>query len=43
MGFEDPSHVQGSEEHILREFYRIRDQIHQEFYAFYGQHLKPML
>ena len=32
MGFEDPSHAKGSEEFILSEFYRIRDQIKNDFH-----------
>jgi len=35
IGFEDPAEAKGSEEFILNEFRRIRDQIKKEFYAFY--------
>jgi len=35
IGFEDPAEAMGSEEFILNEFRRIRDQIKNEFYAFY--------
>ena len=35
MGFEDPSHASGSDEFIMSEFRRIRDQIKNEFYTFY--------
>ncbi|NLB02920.1 MAG: arsenate reductase ArsC [Bacteroidales bacterium] len=31
IGFEDPSHAQGSEEFILSEFYRVRDEIKERF------------
>lgn len=33
-GFEDPASAKGTEEEILNEFRRIRDQIHEEFAAF---------
>lgn len=39
LGFEDPSHAQGSEEFIYSEFRRIRDLIQQEFTRFYNHHL----
>jgi len=35
IGFEDPAEAKGSEEFILNEFRRIRDQIKKEFYTFY--------
>jgi len=35
MGFEDPSKVTGSEEYILSEFRRVRDQIEEEFRKLY--------
>lgn len=35
MGFEDPSHVTGSDEFVLSEFRRVRDQIKNEFSKFY--------
>jgi arsenate reductase len=40
MGFEDPSHATGSEEFILKEFHRIRDEIKNTFYEFYVNNLK---
>ena len=43
IGFEDPSHAQGSEEFILSEFYRVRDEIKEGFLALYTQELKPQL
>lgn len=43
MGFEDPSHVVGSDEFIWSEFHRVRDQIKNEFYKFYNEQLKPQL
>ena len=35
MGFEDPSHATGTNEHILSEFRRIRDEIKKSFYTLY--------
>lgn len=43
MGFEDPSHATGSEEFIMSEFHRIRDQIKNEFFNFYQEQVKPKL
>ena len=40
MGFEDPSHVSGSEEFIMSEFRRVRDLIQDEFLKFYEENLK---
>ncbi|MCX6308061.1 MAG: arsenate reductase ArsC, partial [Bacteroidia bacterium] len=35
LGFEDPSHVTGSDEFIWSEFRRVRDLIKQRFFDFY--------
>jgi len=35
IGFDDPSHVNGSDEYIWSEFIRVRDQIKEGFYNFY--------
>ena len=43
MGFEDPSHVSGNDEYILREFRRVRDEIKKSFYTFYETQIKPQL
>ena len=43
MGYEDPSHAQGTDEFIMSEFYRIRDQIKDDFYQLYVEQLKPQL
>ena len=43
IGFEDPSSAVGSEEYVMNEFRRIRDQIKNEFYMFYVQKIKPEL
>ena len=40
IGFEDPSKVTGSEEFILSEFRRVRDEIKQKFYKLYEDNLK---
>lgn len=40
MGFEDPSHATGSEEFILSEFKRVRDEIKNTFYEFWVKNLK---
>jgi arsenate reductase len=36
IGFIDPSKVKGSEEFIMSEFRRVRDEIEDEFYKFYN-------
>ena len=43
MGFEDPSKVEGSEEHILVEFRRVRDEIKQRFHELYQEQIKTKL
>ena len=40
MGFEDPSKATGTEEFIMSEFRRVRDEIKTEFYKFYIDELK---
>ena len=35
LGFEDPSFLNGKEEYIMGEFYKVRDQIKSEFYNLY--------
>jgi arsenate reductase len=39
IGFEDPSKITGTDEYILNEFRRIRDQITTEFLKFYKKNL----
>jgi arsenate reductase len=39
FGFEDPSKVSGSEEFIMSEFRRIRNEIRSTFYKFYNDFL----
>lgn len=40
IGFEDPSHVAGSEEFVMGEFRRVRDQIKDEFRRIFEENLK---
>jgi arsenate reductase len=40
IGFEDPAKATGSEEEILQEFRRIRDEIKEGFYSFYKEKLQ---
>ncbi len=40
IGFDDPSHAEGSEEFIMSEFYRVRDEIKDGFYKFYIENIK---
>lgn len=40
IGFEDPAEASGTEEEILSEFRRIRDQIKNQFYEFYLNNCK---
>lgn len=43
IGFDDPSHVEGTEEHIMSEFYRVRNEIKDSFYKLYLEEIKPQL
>jgi arsenate reductase len=43
MGYDDPSHVEGTEEYIWSEFIRVRDEIKEGFYKFYIEQIKPQL
>ena len=40
IGFEDPSYAVGSEDFIMSEFRRVRDEIKVAFETFYSQYLK---
>ena len=40
IGFEDPADAKGTEEEILSEFRRIRDEIKNDFYKFYEDNLR---
>lgn len=43
MGYDDPSHVTGTEEYIWSEFVRVRDEIKDGFYKLYIDEIKPKL
>jgi arsenate reductase len=43
MGFDDPSIVKGSYTEIINEFYRVRNEIRDEFYKLYETELKKKL
>ena len=43
MGFEDPSHMTGTDEFIWSEFRRVRNEIKEGFYKFYIEQIKPQL
>lgn len=43
MGFDDPSKATGSDNFILSEFVRVRDEIRNSFFKFYTETLKPQL
>ena len=43
MGFDDPSHVTGTDEYIWSEFIRVRDEIKDGFYRLYVEQIKPQL
>lgn len=40
IGFDDPSHVTGTDEYIWSEYYRVRDEIRDGFRKFYDENLK---
>lgn len=43
MGYDDPSHVVGSDEYIWSEFQRVRDEIKAGFWKLYEEEIKPQL
>ena len=43
IGFDDPSHAEGTEDFIWSEFIRVRDQIKEGFYRLYVEQIKPQL
>ena len=43
IGFDDPSHATGTNEFIMSEFYRVRDEIKESFYKLYKEDIKPNL
>ena len=40
IGFDDPSHAIGTDEFIMSEFHRVRDEIKEGFYQFYTNEIK---
>jgi len=40
FGFDDPSHMAGTEEFIWSEFRRVRDQIKRKFFEFYNDKIR---
>jgi arsenate reductase (thioredoxin) len=40
IGFEDPSHATGTEEFVLSEFRRVRNEIKEKFYTLYINQIK---
>jgi len=43
IGFDDPSHVEGTDEFIGSEFIRVRDEIKESFLQLYNEQIKPEL
>lgn len=43
IGFDDPSHAEGTEEFIRSEFIRVRDEIKEKFYKLYTEQIKSQL
>lgn len=43
IGFDDPSHAEGTEEFIWSEFIRVRDEIKARFTQLYTEEIKPQL
>ncbi len=43
IGFDDPSHAEGTDEFIWNEFIRVRDEIKAGFYKLYTEQIKPQL
>jgi arsenate reductase len=43
IGFDDPSNVKGSYTEIINEFYRVRNEIRDEFYKLYEKELRKKL
>lgn len=43
IGFEDPSHAEGTEDFIRSEFIRVRDEIKKAFYKLYTEEILPQL
>jgi arsenate reductase (thioredoxin) len=43
IGFDDPADAKGTDEKVMEVFRRVRDEIRDQFYDFYGARLLPQL
>ncbi len=43
IGFDDPSHVIGTEEYIRSEFIRVREEIRSGFFKLYKEEIEPQI
>lgn len=43
FGFADPSCEQGTPQHVMEEFHRVRDAIQTRFFEFYRDQVQPLL
>lgn len=43
IGFDDPSHAEGTDEFVWGEFIRVREEIKDGFYKLYKEQIKPQL
>lgn len=43
IGFDDPSHAIGTDEFIMSEFHRVRDEIKEAFFDLYSKDIEPQL
>jgi len=43
IGFNDPSHAIGTDEFIMSEYYRVRDEINEAFLNLYVEQIKPQM
>ena len=43
IGFDDPAEALGTDEHVMSEFRRVRDEIRIRFFDFYTTHLKKKI
>lgn len=40
IGFDDPSDTEGTEDYVMSEFRRVRDEIRKQFLEFYNEEIK---
>lgn len=40
IGFEDPAHATGTEEEVMNQFRKIRDEILKDFFVFYNKNIR---